>query len=256
VRPLVVVLLACLGRTAAAAEAVLEVTDATTLRLESGPARLAALHVPHAEPARRALAALVDGRRLDALGTPARDRHGRLLAQFARDDGLWLQGELVRRGLAMVWTRADARERAAELLAIEAEARAAGRGLWADRPVRTAETVRPNRFAVVEGTVAETARVRGRVYVNFGADWRTDLTVAIAAADLPAFKAAGLDPLKLKGRRVRVRGWLEDYNGPYLEADHPEMIEVLDAAPEPEKKKARKRKFDEAPSPAGGTGPG
>lgn len=66
------------------------------------------------------------------------------------------------------------------------------------------------------------------MYLNFGADWRTDFTITIAARDLKLFEQAGLDLFALEGRTVRVRGWLDSYNGPAIEADHPEQIEVLD----------------------------
>jgi hypothetical protein len=42
----------------------------------------------------------------------------------------------------------------------------------------------------------------------------------------PAFDAAGLDPKKLEGARVRVRGWIEERNGPRMEAVRPEQIEM------------------------------
>jgi hypothetical protein len=34
------------------------------------------------------------------------------------------------------------------------------------------------------------------------------------------------------GREIRVRGWLEFYNGPMIEATHPEQIELLGGAME------------------------
>ena len=69
-------------------------------------------------------------------------------------------------------------------------------------------------------------QVRSRVYLNFTEDWQTDFTIVIAASDLPVFQAAGLDPLALAGRTVRVRGWLRKWNGPMIEATHPEQIEL------------------------------
>ena len=60
------------------------------------------------------------------------DRHGRLRVQLRGADGSWLQGELVQRGLALVAPAADVPGPVlAALLALEAAARAAGRGLWA-----------------------------------------------------------------------------------------------------------------------------
>ena len=31
----------------------------------------------------------------------------------------------------------------------------------------------------------------------------------------------------LEGKRIRVRGWLRSWNGPQIEASHPEQIELL-----------------------------
>jgi micrococcal nuclease len=82
-------------------------------------------------------------------------------------------------------------------------------------------------FQVVEGVVVEAATVRGRIYLNFGRDYRTDFTVVIDEDDLDAFEDAGLAPETLAGRRIRVRGWIDMYNGPMIAVTHPEQIEVL-----------------------------
>lgn len=187
---------------------------------------------PLANQAHDALAALADGMtiRLEP-SAQGIDRYGRLLAHATREDGRWLQGELLRAGLAQVATTPRSRARAAEMLEIEAEAREARRGLWASpvyavrTPMEVSEQV--GDFAVVEGAVAGASRVKNRVYLNFGVDWRDDFTVTVDAANLPMFEAAGLNPLALAGRRIRVRGWVERYNGPAIEATHPEQIEVL-----------------------------
>jgi hypothetical protein len=186
-----------------------------------------------AAAARERLAALVAGRRV-ALHTGGRavDRHGRLLAHLVRaEDGLWVQGALLADGLARVYTFADVRALAADMYALEVAARQARRGLWAQPrfAVLTPETVadRLYGFRVVEGVVHEAAEVRRRVYLNFGADWRTDFTVSVAPGDRARFAEAGLDLLALAGRRVRVRGWVRSYNGPLIDADHPEQVEVL-----------------------------
>lgn len=188
---------------------------------------------PMAEEARQALADLALGRgvRLEVTGRSI-DRHRRRLAHVVRDDGLWLQGEMLRRGLARVYTFDDNRARAAEMLAIERATRAARRGLWAHPfyDVRSPEAVTRDidTFQIVEGRVVEARRVRDRVYVNFGTDWRSDFTVSIAGDDLDTFGRDGVDPLTWGGRRLRVRGWVRSFNGPLIEATHPEQIEVLD----------------------------
>ena len=43
-----------------------------------------------------------------------------------------------------------------------------------------------------------------------------------------AFGTAGVDPKKLEGRRIRVRGWIEQRGGPIIYAETPELIEFAD----------------------------
>jgi micrococcal nuclease len=40
------------------------------------------------------------------------------------------------------------------------------------------------------------------------------------------FEEAGVDPLAFEGREIRVRGWIQKWNGPLIEATHPEQIEL------------------------------
>jgi endonuclease YncB( thermonuclease family) len=187
---------------------------------------------PLAPEAKTALEKLLDGRRVMLrFGETRKDRHGRLLAHLHGDDGAWIQGAMLRAGMARVYTFADNRALALEMYALEAEARAAQRGIWGHPyyAVRTPEAAAEDigTFQLVEGRVLDTARVRERVFLNFGHDWRTDFTVAIPTKALAGFRAAGLDPQTLKGKRIRVRGWLKSENGPMIEVSHPEPIEVL-----------------------------
>ncbi len=229
------------------------VSDGATLLLEDGRSlRLAGIEPaappmaaepgqnwPLAEAAAKALADLALGQRLTVRGEARTDRHGRLLAQVVRGDGLWLQGELLARGLARVHTRPDARALAREMLAAEAGARAAERGIWRTRAyaVRPAdpEALRRDRdsFQIVEGRVLRVTKAGGDAYLDFGEDWRTDVTVHIGRAALREFVAAGIDPLSYEGRTVRVRGWVGLRAGPLIEATHPEQIERLDSGSPP-----------------------
>ncbi|MEQ9557455.1 MAG: thermonuclease family protein [Rhodospirillales bacterium] len=161
------------------------------------------------------------------------DRHGRLLAHLTGQDGAWAQGEMLTRGMARVYTFPDNRERAAEMYRLETAARAAGRGIWAD-PFYAVRAADPDAlaqdidtFQIVEGRITDAADVRGVIYLNFGANWRTDFTVRIDRKAARLFKRAGLGPETYRGRHLRVRGWLKNWNGPMIEATHPEQIEVL-----------------------------
>ncbi len=195
-----------------------------------------------AAEARDTLAGLVGGEMLTLhYGGVRRDRHGRALAHVVRGDGLWIQRAMVRAGMARVYGFADNRALLGELLVAEAAARAELRGLWAHplyrvRTVDGLEAEDMGQFQLVEGRVVSAAVVRGRVYLNFGEDWRTDFTVTVAPRNRPLFErvwaAAGVESTAaLKGRRVRVRGWLQRYNGPEIIATHPEQIELLGEPP-------------------------
>ncbi|WP_431854686.1 thermonuclease family protein [Azospirillum sp.] len=192
---------------------------------------------PLAEAATRALKDLAQGRTVELRGAGVEDRYGRLLVHAVREDGLWLQGELLKRGHARVLTRPDARDLAPEMLVLEAEARAAKRGVWSTRvyAVRSADDLdrlRRDRDSVqlVEGRVVKASKVKGQVYLNFGEDWRSDVSVHVGRDALKLFARVGLDPLALEGAIVRVRGWVSQRNGPMIEATHPEQVEVVEAA--------------------------
>jgi hypothetical protein len=115
------------------------------------------------------------------------------------------------------------------MLELEAQARERKRGIWGldfyavIAPEDAARAI--GTFQVVEGQVLDAAKVKGRTYLNFGPDWRTNFTVTIPPGTARLFRA--MKPLALEGRRIRVRGWLKSYNGPQIEATHPEQIEVL-----------------------------
>lgn len=227
---------------------VVSVIDGDTVTLDSGDqVRLVGMQAPKlplgrpdfepwplAEAARGALAALVLGRTVSlAHGGRRRDRNDRWLAHLVDvETGAWVQGAMLRDGWARVYTFIDNRAAVPEMLAEERAARAALRGIWADPYYRVRSALDDrwtfDRYELVEGVVVDAARVRGRVYLNFGTNWRDDFTVAIAPEDVARFRRSGLDPLSLEGRAIRVRGWLYPRNGPMIDADHPEQIEILD----------------------------
>ncbi|MGD0438882.1 MAG: hypothetical protein ABSB86_20655 [Bryobacteraceae bacterium] len=83
-------------------------------------------------------------------------------------------------------------------------------------------------FALVEGKVVSVRESGATIYVNFGRRWSRDFTVTILKRNARNFTAAGLEPKTLSGRRVRVRGWIEERGGPWIEAARPEQIELTD----------------------------
>ena len=222
---------------------VVSVTDGDTLALQSGlRVKLAAITAPaRSDPfgreAHEGLAGLLRGRQVQlSYGGDRRDRYDRALAHVhtltaAGEPDLWVQDELIRLGLARVYTWPDEIVDFKTLYRTESEARQRGRGLWAN-PAYHVRRPDPDPLAqyveslqIVEGVITSAADVRGRTYLNFGADYRTDFTVAIAKSHKKRF--AGIDLMGLEGARVRVRGWVELINGPMMWANHPARIEIL-----------------------------
>lgn len=229
-----------------------EIVDGDTLFLSSGlKVRLSGMQAPKlslgrahvtdwplGEESKQALIDLALNREVTLYyGGERRDRYGRALAQVfmgGDDNGLYLQEEMIRRGLARVYTWPDTWQDSARLLAAEKASRTAQSGMWglehyelrSPEPNRLAQDV--DSFQIIEGIITSTAEVRGRVYLNFGADYKTDFTVVIDSDARKKFKAVGYDLLELEGAKVRVRGWVELKNGPSIWLTHPTPLELLD----------------------------
>jgi endonuclease YncB( thermonuclease family) len=214
------------------------VRDGRTLLLrDGGELRLAGIETTGAGEARTALATLALGKTLTLkrLGPVERNRYGRLVAfAFPPDSTQSLQQTLLERGVARVSARVGDKACAMALLAGERAARAAGRGLWADpnfAPLPADHSVQlaaeREHFALVEGKVLSVRQSGGTIYLNFGRHWTRDFSVTIAGRLIRTFGAAGIEPDKLEGRRIRVRGWIEQRNGPIIDAAAPEQIEIV-----------------------------
>ena len=216
----------------------------TSLLADGREARLAGIETPRAgdaaaPAAKTALENLIAGQTitLKRLGPPE-DRYGRLLVfAFASEGGSHpsLQHALLAAGHARMAARIGDRTCAAELLSAERAAREAKLGLWTDPAYGPRQAGNPaevlsqrGRFTVVEGKVLSVREAGSTIYVNFGRRWTRDFTVTILKRNERTFSAAGLEPKKLEGRRVRVRGWIEQRGGPILEATRPEQIEIAE----------------------------
>jgi len=224
---------------------VVEIVDGDTLKLADGTlVRLSAIDVPGDPPpaagdrapagaAASFLADAVLGRPV-ALSPVASDRYGRLRAEVHLTDGRWLQAELVAAGLARVRPASGEAGCARLLLAIETGARRARRGLWASPAfaVRTADDpsllTRSGLYEVIEGRVVSVARGLRLAFIDFGRDFRRDFTVMVPIAIIGDLAAAGLPLESLRGRRVRVRGLVEESGGPAIRLADPVELELVD----------------------------
>lgn len=164
--------------------------------------------------------------RLQAVST---DRYGRTAATLYLDGhDLPVQDDMLRAGMAFVYPLTGGEAYVDNLLAAEATARAEKRGFWAQAFV-PADEAAPliGHYGFVEGVVTDVARVGGKVYINFGEDWRDDFTITIRAKNVKMFRQAGVDPMAFKGRTVRVRGWVTRDSGPGVTVTDPRQIEMV-----------------------------
>lgn len=243
--------LACEGLRPGPSGIVAEVTDGDTIVLDSGlKVRLIGMQAPKlplgragfetwplAGEAKVALEEIALGKQVQLrYAGEEMDRHGRALAHMFVDEGkeVWVQQTMLGAGLARVYSFADNRFCLDELYAVEAHARIAKRGIWnnpyyqlryADRPDEILGRV--DHYELVEGRVLAAERAGSRVYLNFGRNWKEDFTVVIDRASQRLFDQAGVDPLAYEGALVRVRGWIDNRDGPRMEISHPEQIEIL-----------------------------
>lgn len=224
-----------------------EVLGPLRLRLTDGRIiQLASLHIPDLTPydggtislaAQKLLSEMLTNKQIRIYQTKRDDkgrqnRMGHLLAHVETKNGdLWVQGLLLKNGLALIMPTKDNTQMSVTMSALEQDARRSRIGMWADDgyQVYTPETASEglNSWGIVEGTVRASAAIRNTYYLNFGTDWKTDFTIGIPSDVRRVISQNGINLSQFNGRHVRVHGWLESYNGPYIELFSPEWIEVL-----------------------------
>jgi hypothetical protein len=222
----------CAGQVAIAHARVARVEKSGSLILSDGRTLiLEGIRLPPADKSGRVLAAL---RALALAGpvnfttvTPEKDRYGRLRVQGF--GGVWLQAALLEQGLARVQIAPDRSECAPDLYEVESSARARKAGIWASPAyaVRTPQNLKgaSGTFQLVEGLVSNIGRADGRTFIDFGD--RRSFAVMIGSESRHAFRDFDFD--ELSGRRIRVRGIVQDYRGrPEIVLSNPFQIEVLD----------------------------
>jgi hypothetical protein len=218
--------------------------DARTLVLEDGRMlRIAgvesfALILKDADAAEsalhRRLQEIVSGSALRVrLLSESPDRYGRFPAVIADADGRIVQEVLAREGLAVAFASGDSVPCFQEILAAEDQARRSRVGFWDGirLPRARPDELRPliGRFAIFEGVVISVGNRTARTYLNFGGLWTEDVTVEIEARDRETF--GGEAALAgLAGKRMRVRGFVEEKAGPMALVRSPSQLEILGEA--------------------------
>lgn len=166
------------------------------------------------------------------------DRFGHILAHAVSEDGEWIQAVMASRGLAWVSGSENSRDLFIPLLKYEDLARTQGLGLWklAAFAIRDNDTIGNNTynsFQVFEGTIRYVSTKGKYAFYNFDKNHKTDFTIVVNGDKVQPFRlstgAHNAAPPEFVGRRVRIRGWIEENNGPMIALQFQEQIEFLDA---------------------------
>ncbi len=179
-----------------------------------------------------------------AVSGPA-DRWGIPPAWLRDGDGTLVQQRLLEAGLAL----ADLTDYTlpppclAALALWEQTGRRHRRGVWKTRfPLRSDRpaTILPftGQEVVIEGPLVSLGKTAKTRYLNFGGYWKVDLTATITAARIAPFRETleALDRSLGQGKtvRVRLRGLVEDRDGPLVELVHPRQLDILDVTKDAE----------------------
>ncbi len=224
------------------------VLDGDTVRLEDGRVmKLGGIEAPRpplslpsgeswppSAAAKEALERLVVGREVAMTLAPAvPDRYGRWRVNvFA--GGEWVQARLVAAGWARVhWYPTDS-TCVFSLLEQEQAAREAKMGLWRNETYSILNASdaslgrRNGLYELVQGRIRSVGHGRTMTFLDFGDDYRRDFTIMVPPKVAKRLEQAGLPVDGLKGRRIRVRGVIEESGGPAIRLSDPAEIEVLD----------------------------
>lgn len=152
------------------------------------------------------------------------NRLGQELSHLVKkDDGTWVNGALVENGYARAMPSDANPEHTKTLYALEDKARAAKLLLWTDEgwPILSPDNANEGmgEYRIVEGVVQSAATVKNNLYLNFGKNWKDDFTVMLSPAIRRNLARQGIDPLSLAHKKIRVRGYIRDYNGPFIELE-------------------------------------
>ena len=151
-------------------------------------------------------------------------------------DKIWIEGQLVREGLAIVWPTIGNTELIGDLLSLENKARLDKIGLWKDDTIKIqdAESIKShlNSKQIIQAKVYNASLTRDMLYLNFEQDWKKDFSIGIAPNLQREISRKNISLQSLKGQTIRVRGWVRDYNGPFIDLETIDQLEILETSQE------------------------
>ena len=164
--------------------------------------------------------------RLAVLDMP--DRYQRMTAQIFADAN-WVQQKMLREGLVRVDPGRVAGVCETALYSAERGAIDSRSGHWLDGRFRVKTpdelTKSAGRFEIVEGEVWRSRDLRGRQLIEFRN--ASSFQLAVQAQAVRALRLTHVDLRRLRGKTIRVRGWIGLDDRPVMEISTPAALQVI-----------------------------
>jgi len=159
------------------------------------------------------------------------DAYNRILA-YVWANGVLVNGELVKRGLALTDFRPPNLKYQKMFSDFQQEARNFRRGIWGEIENYSYPHWQANKLigelGAVEGKIISVNPGKEKIYFHFGKEWEKDFTVIIYKANLTLFS---LNPGELKtyflGKKIKVYGVVRHLEGPAIIVSAPSQIDIL-----------------------------
>jgi micrococcal nuclease len=175
---------------------------------------------------------LVEGKRVRLeYDQEKRDDYNRILA-YVWEDGVLINGELLRNGLALVDVRSPNRKHQKMFFDFQQEARDFHRGIWEkieDHTFFEQEAFKLiGEIGVVQGTIIRVTIGREKVYLHFGKNGEKDFTGIIYKDNLQRFPWESKElERSFSGRKVKIYGFVRNYGYPAVIISAPSQVDIL-----------------------------
>ena len=160
-----------------------------------------------------------------------RDDYNRLLA-YVWGDGVLINGELLRKGLALVDVRSPNRKYQKMFFDLQKEARDFHHGIWkkiGNHAFSDQEAFKLiGEIGMVQGTVTNVIIGRGKAYLHFGEYGENDFTGIIYKDNLRAFSWESKNLAgSFLGRKVKIYGFVKNSEGPAIIISAPSQVDIV-----------------------------
>ncbi|MEP2559591.1 MAG: hypothetical protein ABJH63_19250 [Rhizobiaceae bacterium] len=144
-----------------------------------------------------------------------------------------MQGKLLQNGNALALPSTQRQLCRQALLDAESKNTAKRAQYWRSRGVEIDATdletlsASVGRFVMVTGFVSSVGDRSKRLYLNFGENWAQDFTVTVAKRGAGKFTGDLARLTGLTGRKVQIRGVLENNRGPLIRVIDDVQVQII-----------------------------